>query len=108
MIATAYKQRLKLYDPRSKQSLVQDVLASNSPKPLQICFMGSEKIITIGFNKDNRELGVWSIKKGFEMSQLEVISVGTSSSPLFPYVESGTHLLYLAGKVLFHLNHQLS
>lgn len=63
-------------------------------------FMGSEKILTVGFNKENREMGIWNIKKGgVEMVQQEVASMGSSSSPLSPFVESGTHLVFLAGKV---------
>ncbi|KAG2377826.1 hypothetical protein C9374_008911 [Naegleria lovaniensis] len=89
----------RVYDPRTKYAIVSGK-AHDGKKGFRVVCTNPDQFFTVGFNlSGTREYALWDLRKGMRKGPLvrETISDQTPTQ-LFPFYDSSSHLLYLAGK----------
>ncbi|PVU89402.1 hypothetical protein BB561_005378 [Smittium simulii] len=95
--ATSRDKNFRLLDPRTEQ-IVSSAQSHLGIKGSRAIWLGdSEKLLTTGFNRSSgREVFLWD-SKNFSKPILKM-EIDISSGVLMPFYDSGSNMLYLAGK----------
>ncbi|KAL0482627.1 hypothetical protein AKO1_014343 [Acrasis kona] len=90
----------RLYDPRT-QTLILGGKAHEGKKGFRGLWIGKkDQFFTVGFNAQNqRQFALWDLRKGMKRGALTVQTLvdDHTSSQLFPFLDEGNQLIYLAG-----------
>nr|XP_060642705.1 coronin-7-like isoform X3 [Anolis sagrei ordinatus] len=99
LLGTSCKdKKLRIFDPRTKPTPCQSVLAHANAKDSRLVWVNAEGgLLSIGFNQvREREVRLWNTRK-FD-SSLASVTLDASPRALIPLFDSSTGLLLLAGK----------
>ncbi|KAJ2488585.1 Coronin-like protein crn1 [Coemansia sp. RSA 2050] len=97
LAATCRDKRLRVFDARSG-SIVQEGAGHLGVKGSRVVWLGSEpRLVTTGFSRtSDREIYLWdSLNLAAPISKL---NVDMSAGMLMPFYDSGSSMLYVAGK----------
>ncbi|XP_035670758.1 coronin-2B-like isoform X1 [Branchiostoma floridae] len=98
LLATTCKdRRLRVIDPRTG-SVTREGQCHTGLKASKVLFLGtSKRLLTTGFNKlSKREFRIWEMD---DLSRpLAHADLDTASGTMFPFYDSDTHMLFIAGK----------
>eukprot|EP01136_Pigoraptor_vietnamica_P033760 Opistho-1_new@96932 len=98
MVTSCKDKMMRFFDPRTNSTPVHQVEAHPNPKGFHVvCLNPTERILTVGFGKGSaREIAIWDNRKASE--PLSRVQTKDSSSPLIPFYDPGTDLVYFADK----------
>ncbi|CAH1800434.1 unnamed protein product [Owenia fusiformis] len=97
LLATTCKDKmLRIIDPRTG-SVVKERKIHDGSKPSQCAYLRDNKVFTTGFSRmSERQYALWDADNDLDEMCMEEID--SSNGVMFPFYDSDTNLIYLAGK----------